>query len=180
MQRIMSHRTVVRLTRVAEGVPVRPWTDAQDELLWTRVGAASWQAEWMAIVVRLSAHLPGACRTRRAQAKVGSWTPVEGWPLLHVVGDGGLDWEGVVTTVDPLIRQLATAVGPPQTAISCWSRWVLVGSSRVVPGPSFWGRPDPTRTRTTKSHPPRRPRPRRRDRDRLSWDGRFPHCPFRL
>jgi hypothetical protein len=40
VQRTMSHRTVVRLARVAEGVPVRPWMDAHDDLLRTLVDAA--------------------------------------------------------------------------------------------------------------------------------------------
>jgi hypothetical protein len=58
MPRIMSHRTLVRLARVAEGVPDCPWTDAHDELLRTLVDAAPWQAQWAAIAVRLSPHLP--------------------------------------------------------------------------------------------------------------------------
>jgi hypothetical protein len=39
IQRIMSDRTLVRLVRVAEGIPDGPWTDAQAELLGTLVDA---------------------------------------------------------------------------------------------------------------------------------------------
>jgi hypothetical protein len=41
MQRIMSHRTVVRLARVPEGVPDDPGTDAQDEAGDTGRGCSS-------------------------------------------------------------------------------------------------------------------------------------------
>jgi hypothetical protein len=42
MQRIMSHRMVVRAARVAEDVPDGPWTDAHVDLLRTLVDAAPW------------------------------------------------------------------------------------------------------------------------------------------
>jgi hypothetical protein len=45
MLRIMSHRTLIRLARVAWGVSNGPLTDAQAELLGTLVDAAPWQTE---------------------------------------------------------------------------------------------------------------------------------------
>jgi hypothetical protein len=128
MQRIMSNRTIVRLARVAEGVPDRPWTDAQDENLRTLIDAAPWQTLWAAVAVCLSPHLPGAFRTSWAQANVGTWTPLGDGRLLGAVGDGDVDWE-----------EVEAAVGPLRTAVSCWSRWVIVGSSPGLPRQKLCG-----------------------------------------
>jgi hypothetical protein len=116
-RRGISHRTLVRLTRVAEGLRDRPWIAAEDEVLRTLVDAARWQAEWAAIAARLSPPLPRANRIRWAQANVGTWTPLRDGLLLCTMGDGDVEWE-----------EVAAAVGPPQTAISCWSRWVIFGA----------------------------------------------------
>jgi hypothetical protein len=57
----------------------------------------------------------------------------------------------------------AAFVGPPQTAISCWSRWVLVGSSPVMRQPVALGSPRSDSDSDEEAPPPRRP-PRRRRR----------------
>jgi hypothetical protein len=62
----------------------------------------------------------------------GGWAPAScGWGRRRGLGGGRGD--------DLSTRELAGAIGPPQTAVSCWSRWVLVGSSPVMPQPVVLG-----------------------------------------
>jgi hypothetical protein len=94
--------------------------------------------------------------------------------LFRAVGDADVEWE-----------EVAGAVGPHQTAVSCWSRWVIVGeladrgSSLVVPRPVTVASPA-SQTDSGDESPP--PPPRRVDEggDGFTWDDGFPHCPFRL
>jgi hypothetical protein len=116
VQRLMSHTTVVRLTRVAEAVPDRLWTNAQDELLATLVAAAPWQAPSAAIAVSLSQCLPAAYGALWAQANVGNWTPLGHGLLLRAAGDGDVDWEEIaaVPTIYLVGRSRLRAVRPRQ------------------------------------------------------------------
>jgi hypothetical protein len=96
----------------------------------------------------LSPHLRGACPTRSARAKVGTWTPMEAGLLFRAVGDVDVEWE-----------EVAAAIGPHETAVSCWWRWVLVGElAGHAPAHHFAARQRPHRTRTTNPRPGRRRR----------------------
>jgi hypothetical protein len=97
--------------------------------------------------------------------------------LIRAVGDGDVDWEEVATAIDLPSRQFAVAIGPPQTAISCSWRWVLVGSSWVVPRPVVLGSARSESDSGDESPPPRRPRPCRRGSRPLILGRQVPALP---
>jgi hypothetical protein len=112
-------------------VDFAPASDAHDDLRGRLAGDAPCLAQRVVITTRLTVHWPGACRARPVhferwhRSAGGRWVPPSEQSECAL-------WE---RSRLPSVRS--------RGAVSCWSRQMILDSSRSGPGPSQRTRPGP-------------------------------------